>query len=150
MDCYVQGDKKLPDEVEGQCEKVWAVTVPQQIASLSEPDLMSHKESFKSSLLEGPLSTNQELTHFEDPILLGGCLGLRRAMIEFLESVTSRDQLLKAWSDAVTPGNSTHVGVRKKVLVKYFSDGMAIPAAPTADETRQQFRKIGLNGSILE
>lgn len=150
LDCYVQGDKKLPDEVEAECENVWANAVPQQIASLSETDLMSHKESFKSSLLEGPLSTNQELTHFEDPILLGGCLGLRKSMLAFLDSVTSRDQLLQAWSDAVTPGNATHVASRKKVVVKFFSDGIAVPAPPTADQARELFRNAGLNGSVLE
>lgn len=150
IDCYVQGSKKLPDSVEADCEHVWAVTVPAQIANLDDATFLSHKDSFKSSLLEGPLTTSQELNHFEDPILLGGCLNLRSAMLAFLETVTSKDQLLEAWNAAILPKDGTTVKTRKKVVVKYFKDGMNVPDAPTAGAAEKLFREAGLNGSILE
>jgi len=150
IDCYVQGEKMLPDAVEGACEHVWAVTVPKEVKSLDDDTFASHKDSFKNSLLEGPLTTNQELTHFEDPILLGGCLELRSAMLAFLDTVNSKEQLLEAWSNAIMPMNGTKAALRKKVLVKYFNDGMAVPEPPNATEAEKLFKEAGLNGSILE
>lgn len=149
IDCYVQGSKKLPDEVEAACEHVWGVTVPEEVKNLDDKTFASHREAFKSSLLEGPLTTNQELTHFEDPILLGGCLDLRSSMIAFLDTVKSKDQLLEAWNNVILPGGD-NATARKKVVVKYFGGGMAIPAAPTDNETETLFKNAGVNGSALE
>jgi len=150
VDCYVQGTKKLPDEVEGLCEHVWAKTVPKEIGDLDDATFKSHKDSFKSSLLEGPLTTNQELSHFEDPILLGGCLGLRSAMLEFLDTVTSKHQLLEAWNSVIQPMNGTKVALRKKVVTKYWSDSIAVPQAPSASKAKELYKKAGLDGTILE
>jgi secreted Zn-dependent insulinase-like peptidase len=150
IDCYVQGEKMLPDDVEGECEHVWAVTVPQQLAALDESAFHAHKESFKSSLMEGPLSPNQELTHFEDPILLGGCLDLRSSMLAFLDTVSSREQLLAAWKQAVMPSNETHVTTRRKVMVKYFGAGTEIPPAPTPDKISDSLRNASFDSSVIE
>jgi hypothetical protein len=149
IDCYVQGSKKLPDDVEADCERVMAVSVPDEVKNLDDATFSAHKDSFKSSLLEGPLTTNQELMHFEDPILLGGCLDLRSSMLAFLETV-SKEQLLEAWNNAISPKNGTDMAVRKKVVVKYFNDGMAVPKTPTPAETTAIYSKAGLNGSALE
>jgi hypothetical protein len=150
IDCYVQGEKMLPDDVENECEHVWTVTVPQQLSALDDSAFHAHKESFKSSLMEGPLSPNQELTHFEDPILLGGCLGLRSSMLAFLETVSSREQLLAAWKQAVMPSNGTTVETRRKVMVKYFGAGTEIPAAPSPNNLSDLLLNASLDSTVLE
>lgn len=137
VDCYVQGEKMLPDEVEQQCENVWAISVPHEIKSLDDDAFNSHKESFRGSLLEGPLTADAEHSHFEDPILLGGCFELRESMLAYLdEQVTSKDQLLEAWLQAVQPKNASMdvPHVRRKLTVKYFGAGSEVLPPPEASD----------------
>lgn len=149
IDCFVQGEKALPDEVEAKCENVWANIVPAQLAALDDTKLKAHKDAFKSSLLEGPLTTRQELQHFENPILLGDCLGLRKAMLDFVETVTKQD-LLEAWNNAILPSAAGGAALpRKKVVVKYWSDKTTIPEPMTREVAKTTYEAAGLSGSVL-
>mmetsp|Transcript_139697 Transcript_139697/g.260529 ORF Transcript_139697/g.260529 Transcript_139697/m.260529 type:complete len:1321 (-) Transcript_139697:16-3978(-) len=148
VDCYVQGEKMLPDMVEAECENVWHNLVPHEVQNLTQSQFESHKESFKSSLLEGPMKDSNEHAHFEDPILLGGCLQLRTAMLAFLETLSSKDQLVKVWNEAMQPVDSsdpTLPGSRHKVSIKYFGAGADMQRPPSAVEAYQMALKAGLN-----
>jgi hypothetical protein len=148
--CYVQGNKKLPDEVEHDCENVMAVKVPEEVAALDDASFKSHREAFRSSLLEMPRTTSQQMEHFEDSILLGNCSNLISSMLSFLDTVNSKDQLLEAWKSAVMPTQGSKVAARKKVVVKYFGKGVQIPPVPNASHMRTLLASAGLNGTIAE
>lgn len=148
VDCYVQGEKMLPDMVEVECENVWHNLVPRELETLTPSQFESHKESFKSSLLEGPMKDSNEHAHFEDPILLGGCLQLRTAMLAFLETLSSKEQLVKVWNQAMQPVDSsdpTLPGIRHKVSIKYFGSGADVLRPPNAGEVYKMAREAGLN-----
>jgi insulysin len=148
--CFVQGaiEASRPDTVEADCEQVLSVKVPEEISKMDDKTFQAHKESFKSSLLSGPLATSEELGHFENPILLGGCYHMRESMLAFLETVTSKDQLMAAWNEVVQPMNGNKVAPRKKLLVKYFSDAQPVPAV---DEKAimANYQGKGLSESII-
>eukprot|EP00929_Paragymnodinium_shiwhaense_P074097 TRINITY_DN37904_c0_g1_i1.p1 TRINITY_DN37904_c0_g1~~TRINITY_DN37904_c0_g1_i1.p1 ORF type:complete len:1442 (-),score=342.33 TRINITY_DN37904_c0_g1_i1:212-4537(-) len=144
--CYVQGEKMLPDDVEALCEWIFSKALPDRLASMTAEGFAARKEAYSSAILERPLSISEEEGHFESPILLGGCTELHTEMLAYLETVTSPSQLLDAWVKAVTPAN----GTRKKVVVKYWGAGVAVPPAPTGEEMYQKTLAKGSNSSAGE
>jgi len=135
--CYVQGERMLPDLVEAQCERVFTKTMPAEINKLTRLTFAGHKAAFNSSLLARPQSPWQEASHFEDPILLADCFGLKSAMLKYLDTINNKSQLLKAWRDAMMPMNGTAPSKRKKVVTKLYGRGLqVIPKTPTASEAK--------------
>merc|ERR1719159_805640 len=124
----VQGDAKLPDEIEPQIDMVLNNIMMQKLHKMTNEEFEAYKASYAKELLEPPLGFSEEIGHFW-PVLARGnvCPDKALQLLKYLrEELTSKDQIIDAWRSVI-------YGKHSKVVVKYFSDTMAVPAPPTLE-----------------
>jgi insulysin len=144
----VQGDAKLPDEIEPQIEMVLTTIMEKKLAEMTDQEFEAFKASYAKQLLEPPLGFSEEIGHFWPVIARGNtCSDKALLLLKYLrEELTSKDQLIEAWHKIT---NSQEP--RSKVVVKFFSDTLgAVPTAPTIDEYTEALRALKVPESAIE
>lgn len=137
--CAVQGEKMLPDDIEFECERVWANEMPKKIAEMTLAEFAALKSSYRSKIVEPPTSHDNEARAFQEPILLGQCDRLSEHMLAYLDTVDSKDLLAKTWARLALPATP-----RKKVVVKYFATN-SVPRRPSQRELLLKARAADLD-----
>jgi len=136
VSCFVQSEVAPPDEAEALCERTLAKNVTEALENMSGENFNLTKQSFVSGLLQAPMATSNEQSHFWSPILLGKCLKLDEAMLEFAEAARKED-MVKAWKKAISSADE-----RKKITVKLFgSKHENLTEAPPSSEEKEQLWK---------
>lgn len=141
--CVVQGEKMLPDEVHPLIEWLFSVRMTETLAKMSDKDFATRRASFLQSLKEPPKSFNDEVSYFWPIVSNGGqCLGLRDRLLAYVtDEMHSKQQLIQAWQRVLSPDKESARGMRSKLVVKYFADGMAVPTSPSDDEFAEALKK---------
>jgi secreted Zn-dependent insulinase-like peptidase len=147
VECFIQGEVMPPDDLELQCERVWAKSVPERFENMSANEFESLKASYRAQLLSPPNGHEEEVGLFAEALLQGQCTNLQTELLNFLDTVESKDDVLNEWRRAVLPDISTD-DMRKKVTVKYFGHGSSpslesVP--PTTRSVQVKARKLGLD-----
>jgi len=145
VSCYVQSEVELPDEAEALCERTLAGNVTEALEKMSAENFNLTRDSFVSGLLQAPMATSNEESHFWSPILLGKCLSLDEAMLEYAEGARKED-MVKAWKDAISSDD-----VRRKVTVKLFGSGHdeLIEAPPSGEDREKLWKKMEVRASTI-
>lgn len=151
MVCEVQGNVASADAMESAIHRVLAVDMPKRLKSLTSQELEAIKRSFRESLNQEPFHTVQELSHWWGPVLdASHCFRLRQSLLDELDAhMTSKDILIEAWRDLVSPlGHDT---IRKRVVVKYFA-GQASQDVPACNQVQEDaaWREQGLPRAYVE
>eukprot|EP00930_Biecheleria_cincta_P060882 TRINITY_DN4646_c0_g2_i1.p1 TRINITY_DN4646_c0_g2~~TRINITY_DN4646_c0_g2_i1.p1 ORF type:complete len:1131 (+),score=174.41 TRINITY_DN4646_c0_g2_i1:318-3395(+) len=142
----VQGSVLSADEMEVAIESVFLKWFPQQLRSLTEREFQDHKQAFLESLLQPPMSTDEELAHFIGSVSHGGvCFDLLNQLIDFANSSrVSKDFLAESWTKLMSP----EIGHRKKVSIKYFAK--KVPERPAVEKFRRDLEKRKLTDRSIE
>eukprot|EP00746_Dinoflagellata_sp_MGD_P158233 gnl/MRDRNA2_/MRDRNA2_86422_c0_seq2.p1 gnl/MRDRNA2_/MRDRNA2_86422_c0~~gnl/MRDRNA2_/MRDRNA2_86422_c0_seq2.p1 ORF type:complete len:1119 (-),score=278.53 gnl/MRDRNA2_/MRDRNA2_86422_c0_seq2:80-3436(-) len=144
----VQGDAKLPDEIEPQIEMVLTTIMEKKLADMSDHEFEAFKASYAKQILEPPLGFSEEIGHFWPVVARGNtCPDKAMQLLKYLrEGLTSKDQLIEAWHKITMSDKPL-----SKVVVKYFSDTLgAPPAAPTIDEYVKDLRALNVPEYAIE
>jgi len=138
----VQGTKLKADELEPVVQNVYMNLMPQRLANLTQDEFDVMKDSFKGSLIQKPFYIMSEVEHFWGTIQSDShCFHLHDSMLRFLDTLASKDALVKAWSSIVTAPTAD---IRRKLVVKYFA-GDELPARPTEAAAVAAWEKQGLS-----
>merc|ERR1712070_910995 len=122
----VQGTKRKADDLEAAVESVYHHYMPKKLAEMTDAEFKAHVQSFKQDGLTPPNSYHEEFDKYWGPVQQGGmCFNLHDEMM-FMANLVTKEQLQKTFHDLMSPAS----GLRKKVVVKYFSG--AVPARPNA------------------
>jgi secreted Zn-dependent insulinase-like peptidase len=152
LECFVQGEAMMPDDLELQCERVWSKSLPERIANMSVEEFESLKASYRAELLSPTNGHDQELNHFSSALLMGKCGELDAEMLQFLESVKSKDELLAEWRATALPEEGE---VRTRISVKYFGHGSHMSRGnerdvPSPEQVAHKAKLLGLDGPTIE
>jgi len=132
-----------------QCERVWAKSVPERIANMSADEFESLKASFRAELLSPTNGHEEELGHFSSSLLMGTCGEVEAEMLQFLETVKEKGELLAEWRASALPEGK----LRTRVSVKYFGHGGNSRGGerdvPTAETVTENARKLGLDEATV-
>lgn len=143
LSVIVQGVAKPPDEMEAHIEYVLTKMFPDRLASLSQSEFQSYKDSVANKMLEKPRTPSAEFSHAWAPVAGEACPQLAEQELKLLNGsfFKTKDPLVKAYNDMVFPKNQ----LRKKFTVKYFA-GRA-PPKPNAEAIAASFEKAGISPS---
>merc|ERR1719217_145078 len=124
----VQGDAKLPDEIEPQIEMVLNNIMTKKLADMTDKEFEAYKASYAKELLEPPLGFSEEIGHFWPVIARGNtCPNKALQYLQYLrEHLKSKDQLIEAWEKLLYNGGKQ----RSRIVVKYFSDTYNLGKVP--------------------
>jgi insulysin len=150
LECFVQGEVMMPDDLELQCERVWAKAVPERINNMSSDEFDSLKASFQAELLSPTNGHEEELNHFSSSLLMDKCGEMDAEMLMFLETVKSKDEVLAEWRASALPEGA----LRTRVSVKYFGHGGSNSRGsekdvPTPEMVTENARKLGLDEATV-
>merc|ERR1719217_555054 len=120
----VQGDAKLPDEIEPQIEMVLNNIMQKKLQNMTQTEFEAFKASYAKEILEPPLGFSDEIGHFWPVVARGNvCPDKAQQLLAYLNNdLTSKDQLIDSWR-RLTDSNSP----RSKTVIKYFSDTIEMP-----------------------
>jgi len=142
VSCIVQGSVLDPDQTEAAIENMFATNMTNRLDNMTDDDFDALKDSFKQTLLEAPLSQEDEAGHFFSPIKLGAdCFALRSEMIKYVDETSKKTRLLRTWRKIMQPESS----LRNRVVVKYFPG--EIPARPSLQHSSAMWEKAGVGSS---
>lgn len=145
LTCFVQSEVSPPDEAEAHCEKTLALHMTEALEKMSDEAFNLTKGAFISSLMQSPMKISDEESHFWSPILLGKCLKLSEAMLQYAEKARKED-MVAAWKKAIFSTD-----VRKKVVVKLFGSGHEDQiSAPSAEDVKHIWQKIEVPQPTLD
>merc|ERR1719310_1420525 len=144
----VQGDVKLPDEIEPQIEMVLTKMVTEKLQKMTDDEFETYKASYLKELLEPPLGFTDEIEHYWPMVARGGrCPDKHLEIVQYVqESFQDKEVLLKAWKNKVLPED----GSRTKITVKYFSDKMNVPPRLPAEKLNAELLKLDVPKRALE
>lgn len=143
----VQGDAKLPDEIEPQIEKVMTTMMFEKLENMTQAEFESFKASYESGMLEPPLGLGQEVGMYWSYAARGGSCPYRLTnQMAFLRNDLTKDHLVDAWKKLMTPAD----GVRSRVVVKYYPDSMKIPQRRSLDQTVKDLKAVGVPDAAVE
>jgi len=129
----VQGEAKLPDDIESQIDMVFTKLMLKKLETLSDDEFETYKKSYLKAILEPPLGFSDELAHYWPTIARGNVCGNRRLEeMDFLRNgLKDKAVLLASWDKLLYQPN------RPRVVVKYFSSSTfpTIPARPSFAQT---------------
>jgi secreted Zn-dependent insulinase-like peptidase len=147
VSAVVQGSVMKPDDVEPLIEWLYHVKMVETLKNMTDSQFEQYKSSFAEELTEPPLGFSDEIGYYWGPVLNGGqCFDLKLEMIRYANTqLKSKQQLLEAWDQMLEPSDT---GVRKKVVVKYFSG--KVPPRPSADDTTKAFSEAGLPSELVQ
>lgn len=137
VSCYVQTEVVSPDIAEAHCEDVFSVLIPDALQNLSDDQFQSLKGAFRNELLQRPWSIKQEMKRFWEFTLLGDCLELHSEMLEFLQTVESKADLIQAWRWTVVQPEA-----RQKIVVKIFGENLEPGDEPSPEKAGELLRKV--------
>jgi len=154
----VQGTKLRADDAEAAIEGLFTNTMPKLLRNMTNAAFLAQVDAFRQQILEPPLGTSGEMSHFWEHIREGGdCLHQLDSALHFLDSPRlTRNVLAEAWDSLIFGGSK---GSRKKVSVKYFADlrndqakatASPVPRRPSLEEARDIWTAQGVAPKALE
>merc|ERR1719379_125830 len=99
----VQGDAKLPDDIEPQMEMVLNNIMEKKLNEMTDKEFEAYKASYAKQLLEPPLGFSEEIGHFWPVIARGNtCPDKSLQYLRYLrEELKSKEQLIDAWDKII-------------------------------------------------
>mmetsp|Transcript_59031 Transcript_59031/g.104910 ORF Transcript_59031/g.104910 Transcript_59031/m.104910 type:complete len:1231 (+) Transcript_59031:42-3734(+) len=148
----VQGTKLHADDAEAAIEGLFTSIMPKILKDMSEADFRQQVDAYRQQLLSPPLGVSEEITHFWEHIIQGGCMYLLDEALSFLtSSECSKGLLIDTWKRVLSGSSDDKEKWRNKISVKYFAvNNSGIPSRPSLEEAKASWSKQGVASDAME